>query len=652
MAQQTAAPGSTRQGSHQQYDWLREDDVLVPMRDGVRLAADIYRPALDGRPVPGPFPALVERTPYNKRRLDLTAAAKFFARHGYVVVLQDVRGRFASEGEWYAFGDEGPDGEDTVRRLHTLDGCDGTVGTIGLSYSASDQTALACLNPPGLAAMFVAEGMSNYHTSAMRQGGAAELRFLVYAFQMAITSKEAAADRPLYLMLQRERHKVREWLTRLPLRPDTSPLRHLPSYERWITDVITHGDYDDYWKRPGYTAEEYWDQHADVPVYLLGGWYDSYCRSTTDMYVELTRRTGGSGGGAPDRRGLGKGNQPSGSTHDGAGRGRPGSPIRKGPIRLIMGPWVHGVATMAQSWSGDIDFGQDAPLDDYNGFRLRWFDQHLKGLDTGVDDEPPVRIFVMGGGSGRKNTDGRMEHGDRWRDEQEWPLARTRSTPYYLHDEGTLSPAPPAHNAAPTTYAYDPLDPVPTIGGNISVGFEIMPNGAFDQRGSSAAFGARDSLPLAARPDVLVFQTPPLQQDVEVTGPIEVTLWAASSCPDTDFTAKLLDVHPPNPDYPDGYAMNLSDSIIRARYRADRTRAEFLTPGEVVELTITLYPTSNLFTRGHRIRLDISSSNFPRFDVNPNTGDPLGRHRRTVVAHNTVYHDPAHPSHIILPIIP
>ncbi len=208
MSQHTAAPTTTRHGSHQQYDWLREQDVIVSMRDGVRLACDIYRPALNGERAPGRFPALLERTPYNKERLDLTATAKFFARHGYVVVLQDVRGRFASEGEWYAFGDEGPDGEDTVRWLHTLDGCDGRVGTIGLSYSASDQTALACLNPPGLAAMFVSEGMSNYHTSAMRQGGAAELRFLIYAFQMALTSKEAAADKPLYLMLQRERARI------------------------------------------------------------------------------------------------------------------------------------------------------------------------------------------------------------------------------------------------------------------------------------------------------------------------------------------------------------------------------------------------------------------------------------------------------------
>lgn len=615
MTQGTIATSGTRQGSHQAYDWVREADVMVAMRDGVRLATDVYRPALDGRAVPGVFPVLLERTPYDKRRLDLTAAAKFFARHGYAVAMQDVRGRFQSEGEWYAFGDEGPDGEDTVRWLTALDGCDGQVGTIGLSYSASDQTALANLNPPGLAAMFVSEGMSNYHTSAMRQGGAAELRFLIYAFHMAQTSKEAAADRPLYLMLQRERGRLREWLGRLPVRPGATPLRHLPSYERWITDVISHGAYDEYWKRPGYTAEEYWDEHADVPVYLLGGWYDSYARSTTEMFIELTRR-------------------------------------KRGPVRLLMGPWVHGVGTMAQSWSGDVDFGQDAPMDDYNGFRLRWFDQQLKGLDTGIDAEPLVRIFVMGGGSGRKNTDGRMEHGGRWRTEQAWPLARTRWTPYYAHADGSLGAERPAADGGATTYAFDPTDPVPTIGGNISVGYEIMPNGAFDQRGSSAAFGARDGLPLAARSDVLVFQTPPLAEVVEVTGPIEVKLWASSSCVDTDFTAKLLDVYPSNPDYPDSYAMNLGDSIMRARFRKDRTREEFLTPGEIAEFTITLYPTSNVFAAGHRIRLDISSSNFPRFDVNPNTGDPLGQHRRTLVAHNTVYHDAEHPSHMVLPVIP
>ena len=244
-----------------------------------------------------------------------------------------------------------------------------------------------------------------------------------------------------------------------------------------------------------------------------------------------------------------------------------------------------------------------------------------------------------------------MCHGGVWRDEHEWPLARTRYTPYYLHGDGTLAPEPPAADDLPSGYTFDPRDPVPTIGGNISVGFEFMPAGGYDQRGAPLFFGCKDTLPLAARSDVLVFQTPPLTEDVEVTGPLVVKLWASSSAVDTDFTAKLVDVCPPNPDYPDGYALNISDSIIRARYRADRTRAEFLTPNEPAEFEIVLYPTSNLFARGHRIRLDISSSNFPRFDVNPNTGEPLGRHRRTAPAQQTVYHDAAHPSHIVLPVI-
>jgi putative CocE/NonD family hydrolase len=263
-----------------------------------------------------------------------------------------------------------------------------------------------------------------------------------------------------------------------------------------------------------------------------------------------------------------------------------------------------------------------------------------------------VRIFVMGGGDGRKTYDGRLNHGGAWRDEAEWPLARTQYTAYYLHADGTLGPTPPAADDPPSGYSFDPRDPVPTIGGNISVGFELLPNGGYDQRGAPMFYGCTDTLPLAARPDVLVFQTPPLEQNVEVTGPLAVKLWASSSAVDTDFTAKLIDVYPPNPDYPDGYALNLSDSIIRARYRKDRTRPEFLTPGDVAEFEIVLYPTSNLFARGHRIRLDISSSNFPRFDVNPNTGEPLGQHRRVEVAQQTIYHDATHPSHIVLPVIP
>lgn len=612
----SAPAGASREGSWQQYDAAVTREQMVPMRDGARLATDIYMPALEGIEQPGPWPVILERTPYNKLRNDLAAVGRFFARHGYVAVIQDVRGRFGSEGEWYPFAMEGEDGVDALEWIAAQPWCNGKVGTIGLSYSGSNQTAIASQAPPALAAQFVSEGMSNYHTSAMRQGGAMELRFVIYAFQMATSSPEAMRDPFLRATLDRARAEVRSWLLKMPLREGASPLRLLPSYERWVLDVLTHGDYDDYWKdRFGYVADEHYEQHADVPLFLLSGWYDSYARAVTDNYVAL-------------------------------------SALKQGPVRLIMGPWVHGVATMAQSWSGDVDFGPDAPMDDYNGFRLRWFDRWLKGLPTGVEHEAPVRIFVMGGGSGRRNAEGRLDHGGAWRDEQQWPLARMRLMPLYLHEGGRLAVEPPAQGAEPSRYRFNPLDPVPTIGGNISVGYDVMPNGAFDQRGAPWVMGARDTLPLAARSDILVFQTEPLPQQIEVTGPLEVRLWASSTALDTDFTAKLIDVYPPSADYPDGYAMNIADSIARARYRADRTAAELMTPGTVYEFMIVLYPTSNVFAAGHRVRLDISSSNFPRFDVNPNTGEPLGRNRRVVIADNTVYHDSEHASHLLLPVIP
>jgi hypothetical protein len=311
---------------------------------------------------------------------------------------------------------------------------------------------------------------------------------------------------------------------------------------------------------------------------------------------------------------------------------------------------------MDQEFAGDVTFGPEV-IDHYNGLRLRWFDYWLKGLDTGVMSEPPVKIFVMGGGSGKKTYDvlglaGRLSHGGYWRGEQEWPLARANNTPYYLHADGTLSPEKPRMRESSTTYRFDPRDPVPTLGGCISVGFEFMPPGGFDQRTRASGFGMKDALPLAARQDVLTFVAAPLAQDVEVTGPITVTLWAASSALDTDFTAKLIDVYPPSPDYPDGYALNLTDSIIRARYRNSWTKPELLTPGNIYPFPLVLYPTSNRFMRGHQIRLDVSSSNFPRFDVNPNTGRPLGEPGPLVVAENTLYHDALHPSHIVLPIVP
>ena len=606
---------SPREGSAAAYDVCWEREVMVEARDGVRLATDLYFPAREGRRADGGFPVILERTPYDKRGLGVVSTAKFFARHGYIAAIQDVRGRFASEGEWYPFACEGPDGYDTVEWLGTQSWSDGRVGTIGLSYSGSDQHALATLAPPHLVAMFPSEAMSNYHTGSMRQGGAAELRFLVYAFRMAWDSPEAQANVALRDAVKREWDGIHQWLGRTPLKPGVSVLRQFPSIERWVLDVVRHGDYGDYWKQRGYNVEEYYDEHADVPVCLLGGWYDSYTRATTDNFVELRRR-------------------------------------QRSPVRMVVGPWTHGVTTLQQSWSGDVDFGIDAPLDDYDGYRLRFFDAALKGLDTALFDEPPVRLFVMGGGSGRKLRSGRLDHGGRWRDEDGWPLDRARPTPFYLWPDGSLRGEPPVDTEASTTYRFDPQDPVPTVGGNISAAEDVMPAGGFDQRGRPGLYGCRDALPLNARPDVLTFQSGPLIEDTEVTGPISVHLWVSSSALDTDFTAKLIDVYPPNLDYPDGYALNLGDSIQRARYREDRERSVLLEPGTVYPLQITLYPTSNVFARGHRIRVDLSSSNFPRFDVNSNTGEALGTSGRTVVAENTIHHDAGHPSHIVLPVVP
>lgn len=602
--------GSKMHGSWMEYDVIVQRDVPVPMRDGVRLAADLYLPARDGKVAEGRFPAVMERTPYDKE--GKVNEGRYFARRGYVAVMQDVRGRFQSEGEWYPFAKEAPDGYDSVEWVAAQPWCDGNVGTMGGSYCGSDQSALATLNPPHLKAMVVAVGTSNYHKSSMRQNGALELRFMVYAFRMATTSREALADDTLKAALLADFNRIGEWLARTPYKKGSSALRLLPSYEQWVLDILGEADYNDYWKQRGYAIEHYYEEHADVPTIYLGGWYDSYARGTTDNYVALSKR-------------------------------------KKSPQHLLMGPWTHG--GWGVSFAGDVDFGPDAVLDDYNGYRLRWFDRWLKGIENGVGREQPVRIFVMGKGNSRKDRSGRLAHLGIWREVSDWPLPGTRYTPYYLHGDGTLGPNPP-DASEPSRYTFDPRDPVPTIGGGISAAEGVMPAGAYDQQGGKRFYGCRDTLPLSARSDLLVFQTPELGEAVEATGPLTVKLWASSSARDTDFTVKLIDVHPPNPDCPSGFAQNISDSILRARYRNAPDRAELLEPGRAYEFEIVMYPTSNVFGVGHRIRLDISSSNFPRFDINPNTGGPLGRDRRIVVAENAVYHDPDRPSRLILPIIP
>jgi putative CocE/NonD family hydrolase len=310
------------------------------------------------------------------------------------------------------------------------------------------------------------------------------------------------------------------------------------------------------------------------------------------------------------------------------------------------------------TYAGDVDFGAAATLDgnlapDFLALRLRWFDCWLKGIKNGVAEEPAVRIFVMGGGTGRRNAQGRMEHGGRWRAERDWPLPDLKLTPYYLHAGGRLAAEKPRPGNERITYDFDPHHPVPSAGGTITSGEPVMRGGAYDQREGPRFFGSREPyVPFAARPDVLVFETVPLAQDLEVTGPIAAKLWVSSDRVDTDFTIKLIDVYPPNEDYPEGFAMNVTDGILRVRYRDSWEHPQLLNPDEVVAVTVEAFPTSNLFKRGHRIRLDVSSSNFPHFDVNPNTGAPEGTGLDAQIARNSVYLNQDLPSHVILPIVP
>ena len=599
------------QGSYQQYDAICQSNVMIPMRDGVCLATDIFFPALGGQPASGKFPVILERTPYDKAGSGNVTNGTYYARRGYVCAIQDVRGRFVSEGEWYPFAKEAPDGYDTVEWLAAQEWSDGQIGTMGASYCGSDQSALATLNPPHLSTMIVAVGASNYYHCSMRQNGALEQRFMIYAFRMATTSKEAFADPNIKAAVDRAFANVGEWVSRAPLKRGTSPLRMLPNYEQWVLDLFTHGEYDDYWKQRGYAISQYYEEHADVPTLYLGGWYDSYARATCENYTALSK-------------------------------------MKTSRQVLLMGPWTHG--GWGVSNAGDVDFGTHSFIN-YNDLRLAWFDHYLKGMNTEVSDWSPVKIFVMGTGEGLPNYQGRLHHSGHWRDERDFPLPDTQFTPYYLHADGGLSTTLPSADESTSCFSFDPRDPVPTIGGGISAADPIMGAGAFDQRGNSRFFGCQDTLPLNARSDVLTFQTPPLGNDVEVTGPITVKLHASSSARDTDFTAKLIDVCPLSDDYPDGLAINLTDSIIRARYRNGWDAPELLEPGEVYEFVFELYPTSNVFKKGHRIRLDISSSNWPRFDVNPNTGGDLGVERRFEIAEQIIHHEPEHPSHVILPVI-
>ena len=593
--------------------FVLEGGQLVRMRDGAGLSVDVYRPARDGLALPGRFPVLLERTPYGKRRPVLNQAGEYFACAGYVVIMQDVRGRFASEGEWYFLSEqEGPDGFDTMAWIVSQPWCDGNIGTMGLSYSTATQQALAVRRPPGLRAQFLSDGGYDYFHRTLRHSGAFELGVaLPYVIRMAREGPDLANDPARREAFETELAGLRPWLDRLPLRKGESFLRHAPREERWFFDMLTTSRREAYWTQPTLSLKDHVDAYPDIPIFFQTSWYGHHVWATIEKYLAL-------------RRG------------------------RNSPMRLLIGPWLHGYDEYDRTYAGQVDFGAESRID-FNQLRRLWFDATLKGADNGILSGPRVHFFVMGGGSGARDAAGRLRHGGSWREEADWPKAGGQPSTLYLHRDGFLRKEEPGLQA-PRTFVFDPVDPAPTVGGGVQNGMfpALIQGGAYDQRGREDLWACRDTTPLRDRSDVLVFETEILEGDIEVTGSITVHLFVSSTALDTDFTAKLIDVYPPSLEWPEGFAMNVTDSVARCRYRRGFDRETWMRPDEIYQVTIEPQAVSNIFGRGHRIRLDISSSNFPRFDVNSNTGEPCGVEAKVEVATNVVHVDSLHASRLVL----
>ena len=554
------------------YEVKVEMDVKVPMSDRIELSTNIYRPDALGK-----FPVILIRTPYSNGN-ENNKEGHFFAKRGYAVVIQDTRGRFESEGEFNPFFDEIQDGYDAQEWAATQPWSNGKLGTTGGSYVGFTQWTPAPLANKHLVAMFPIVTFGNFHKLAYVGGAFQFATIAQWSINMACPP-EKRAD-----LLKLDWHKLIRHLPIMTLDEQVIGIE-IPFLRRWLA----HPEYSDYWK-PANIRNRYDD--IQVPICSIAGWYDLFSKD-----------------GFMDFNGV---------------RYASRNPTARANQYIIMGPWLHG-AIGENGKIGDIEFGEDAVVN-FQKLSLRWNDYWLKGMDTGVKDDPPIWIFVMG-----ENV---------WRNEREWPLARTNYTKYYFHSkgkantlsgDGELSTEPPEDEPM-DKYVYDPDNPVPTMGGNNLVPL-LTPMGPRDQRS------------VEEREDVLVYTSPELDVDVEVTGPISVELYASTSAKDTDFTAKFVDV------YPDGRVINLCDGIIRARYRKSSKKPELLEPGKIYKYTIDVMVTSNVFKKGHRIRVEISSSNFPRFDRNTNTGNTIAQDDKAILATQTIYHDADHPSHILLPII-
>lgn len=576
--------------SQPQYEPVFEQNIEMPMRDGTILRANVTRPNAAGS-----FPILLERSPYNKDGGSEVAvgAPEFFARRGYAVVIQDVRGRFASDGEFYPFRDDGAgvlrDGYDTIEWLATQPWCNGDIGTIGGSYSGATQYQAALSRPPHLRAMFVRESSADYQREWAYRDGAFELGFSLY-WAHVVTERnlphlaEGEELERQKRLLRKAGEEIDDWYAKLPL----YPCPFLEGLSDWHNIWLDHPQAGPYWQQ--LNIEKFHDQ-TETPTYHQGAWFDIFLAGTLKNYLGMKHQ----------------------ARTEEARRSQ----------KLIIGPWIHGAPNINKHIVGEFDFGADAAKD-FNEMRLPWFDYWLKGIANGVIDEPPVQIFVMGR--------------NQWRAEEDWPLPDTCYTNYYLHgghsgsidslNDGTLASAPPLASENPDSFLYDPVNPVPTLAGN-TLG---IPSGVVDQR------------PVDAQ--CLTFTSEPLAEELEVTGPVQAILYGMSSAPDTDWVVRLTDVHP------DGYSRPLCDGILRARYRESFEQERLLEPGQIYRFEVDLWATSNVFLEGHRIRVVITSSSFPRFDRNLNTGGPIHKEAAGQIAINTVLHDVLRPSHLVLPVIP
>ena len=560
-----------------------EKNTAMKTRDGVTLRADIYRPAADGS-----YPVLLTRTPYNK---DNTASfGQEGAARGFMVVVQDVRGRFASEGEWYPFKHETDDGYDTVEWVAALPHSNGKVGMFSGSYVGATQMLAAIGHPPHLAGICPVVTASNYHENWAYQGGAFEQWFNESwtsslaqdtLDRRAAEAKNALVGSTVLPLSQYPLFNVTKAMDGAGLTRSLAP---------YFQDWLDHPTYDSYWKQ--WSIEENYEK-IQVPSLTIAAWYDIFQGGSIRNYLGL--------------------------------KAHAANETARKEQRLLVAIGGHS------GWGrtiGQVDFGPSAPFDE-NEITLEWYEYLFLGKQNRFATDKPVTIFVMG-----KNE---------WRNEAAWPLERAKESRFYLRSDGNansvsgdgkLIPAVALpHAEPPDSFVYDPANPVPTVGGPLCCDVVHL------------APGPRDQRQVEARPDVLVYSTPPLEEDLEVTGPVTLDLFAKSSGIDTDFTGKLVDVAP------DGTAINLTEGILRARYRESTTVASPIVPGQVYEYKIDLWSTSNVFLKGHRIRLEVSSSNFPRFDRNLNTGKDASTSSTMVKATNTILHDGTHPSALILPVV-